>query len=82
MGLDNLAKALQTWADGLIFVTTNFMLSDILCDGKQVLFIKCEVEDCRNVCIPVSDVKYCWFHQRNTESIRHDFNVPWVSSFV
>lgn len=53
----------------------------ILCDSKQVLFIKCDVEDCRNVCIPVSDVKTCWFHQRSTESIRHDFSVPW-GSFV
>jgi len=52
----------------------------ILCDGKQVLFLKCEMDDCRNVCVPISDVKYCWFHQRTPESIRHEFNVPWASS--
>jgi len=51
----------------------------ILCDGKQVLFFKCEIDDCRNVCVPASDIKYCWIHQRSSDGIRHDFNVPWTS---
>lgn len=51
----------------------------ILCDGKQVLFFKCEIDDCRNVCIPASDIKHCWLHQRSSDGIRHDFNVPWTS---